>query len=82
MQAIQTRILPPTNTKPSRVKAWAWAGEITMSVHSIPREYSDDIHAHAAKILQAKLNWNTPHYGRLESGTLPNGDFCHVMVKG
>lgn len=82
MQAIQTRILPCTNTKPARIKAWAWAGKLTISVHKIPYEHTDNLHLYAAAVLKEKLQWTGPHYGRLESGTLPNGDFCHVMVKG
>jgi hypothetical protein len=81
MQAIQTKILPCTSTKPTRIKAWSWAGELTMSIHSIPRDYTDEMHRYCAEQLQIKLNWNNQNYGVLESGTLPNGDYCHIMVK-
>lgn len=33
MQAIETRYLPPTNTKPSRIKASCERGSITVSWH-------------------------------------------------
>ncbi len=81
MQAIQTKILPCTSTKPTRIKAWAWSGELTMSIHSIPSAYTDEMHRYCAEQLQIKLYWNNPNYGVLESGTLPNGDYCHIMVK-
>jgi hypothetical protein len=81
MQAIQTKRLPCTNTKPTRIKAWCFAGSITMSVHSIPREYKAESHHYVAEQLQKKLNWIGPQYGFLESGTLPDGTMAHVMVK-
>lgn len=77
MQAIQTRILPPTDTKPARVKAWASAGTLTMSVHSIPAAYDVTMHEYAARIYAEKMQWNN----RIESGTLPNGDYCHVLIR-
>jgi hypothetical protein len=81
MQAIQTKILPYTNTKPKRIKAWCFADSLTMSVHSIPRSYDENQHQYVAEQLRDKLNWTGPQYGFLESGTLPDGTMCHVMVK-
>jgi len=79
MQAIQTKILLPTNNRGCRIKATSWAGSIT-----IPFPYdvcTDDAHMQAARALLAKLEWDERYYGTLHQGTLPNGDFCHVLAK-
>ena len=81
MQAIQTRILPCTNTKPTRIKAWAWAGEITLSIHKIPASYDVTMHEYAARELANKFNWLSEPYTSLHSGCLANGDHCHVIVR-
>lgn len=90
MQAIQTKHMSYTNTKPTRIKAWCFAGSITISIHAIPEQevkheaevnYYEHRHKYVAEQLQKKLNWIGPQYGFLESGTLPNGTMCHVMVK-
>jgi len=52
-----------------------------MSIHAIPRAYDENQHKYVAEQLQKKLNWIGPQYGFLESGTLPDGTICHVMVK-
>ncbi len=80
MQAIQTKILPPTNTRGCRIKAISWAGSITIPFPDA--EYTDDAHMQAARALLEKLEWTDErYYGTLHQGTLPNGDFCHVLVK-
>jgi len=62
MQAILTKYLPPTNTKPGRVKATAGWGRIslTVSVHvendSLTQE---EVHAYAASKLAERLGWYT-----------------------
>ena len=80
MQAIQTKYLPATNTKPSRIKAWCEAGSVTIDY---PYEYDESgAHLYAALSLQNKLVWNGPYYGELHQGALPNNTgYCHVMVK-
>lgn len=80
MQAIQTKYLSPTNTKPSRIKAWCEAGSVTISY---PHEHDESgAHYSAAQALAVKLEWTGPHYGELKQGSLPNnGGYCHVMVK-
>ncbi len=81
MQAIQTKYLPATNTKPSRIKAWCNAGQNTINyLH----EYDEaGAHLYAALTLQNMLGWNSPHYGELHQGSLPdNTGYCHVLVKG
>ena len=81
MQAIQTKYLPCTNTKPSRIKAWCAAGSVTIGY---PHELSGQaVHRAAAEKLVAKLNWTPAHgkaYGPLVGGGLPNGDHCFVML--
>ena len=81
MQAIQTKYLPATNTKQSRIKAFCNAGSITIGY---PHEH-DEARAHysAAQALIVQLKWTGPHYGQLHQGSLPgNAGYCHVMVKG
>lgn len=81
MQAIQTKILPCTMTKPTRIKAWCFADSLIMSIHAVPRVYDENKQVYVAEKLREKLNWTGPQYGFLESGTLPDGTMCHVMVK-
>ena len=79
MQAIQTRVLHPTNNRGARIKAMSWAGELI-----IPFPYdldTDEAHMQAAQALVEKLGWTGKYYGQLVQGCLPNGDFCHVLVK-
>jgi len=80
MQAIQTKYIAASNTKPSRIKAWCDAGSLTISY---PHEH-DEAGAHycAAQKLLVKLGWAGPHYGVLHQGGLPgNAGYCHVMVQ-
>ena len=59
MQAIKTKYVPASNTKPSRIKAIAEAGSVTLSWDS---ELNDDYnHIKAAKQLAVKYGW-TGHY--------------------
>jgi len=79
MQAIQTKYIAPTNSRGSRIKAWCATGSKTISY-----PYSlniDQAHYAAAQQLLVQLDWVGPHYGVLEQGCLPNGDYCHVLVK-
>jgi len=77
MQAIQTRYLGPTNTRGSRIKAWAAAGSITIPyLHALSDQAC---HRAAAEALALKLEWNTPFYGSLLGGFLPNGDYAFVF---
>jgi len=89
MQAIITKIIPATNTKPTRIKAFCARGSITIGY---PHEFSGDaVHHHAATRLCAKfyeedkkqngtpLNKNP--WGRHRViGQLPNGDYAHVFI--
>lgn len=72
MQAIVTKWLPCTNTKPNRIKASCPAGSLTMS--------SDHGHRHVAEKLVEKLGWTHANYGTLVSGSLSDGSEVHVMT--
>lgn len=93
MQAILTKVLPCTNTKPTRIKATCARGSLTISA---PVEFavSDErAHRHAAQKL-CEIFWEedalrygsnrqtNPWAGHRAIGCLPNGDFCHVFVEG
>lgn len=71
MKAIQTKYLGPTNTRGSRIKAWAEGG------HSVtipyPHELSGmEVHRAAAVALAERMKWPTDLVG----GGLPNGDYA------
>jgi len=72
MQAIQTRYLGPTNSRGSRIKAWADAGSITIPY---PHELSGQAcHRLAAEALAKKFGWKFNYLG----GQLPSGDYAFV----
>jgi len=74
MQAIKTKYLPATFTKPSRIKAECEAGNLI-----IPYEHSLDIlsnHQKAAHELIKKLGWT--HIVKLHTGELKDC-FVHVI---
>ncbi len=67
MKAIQTKYLPATNTKPSRVKAYTADQSITISYDD---EYSqEEAHKKAAVALCNKMGWSTA----LIAGSIDNG---------
>ena len=79
MQAIQTKFIPCTNFHPSRVKARAEAGSITLEWdHALDVEEN---HEKAAKALQEKLCWVGTHYGKLVGGAIPSGGYAFVFVR-
>jgi hypothetical protein len=58
MQAIETKILPATNTKPTRIKARCERGSITVSADSLSGDQmngSESTHVKAAQILVDKF---------------------------
>ena len=60
-QAIETRYLGPTNTRPGRIKATAWAGSATVEYnHELNTE---DNHRAAAMALAAKCAKHAEQYG-------------------
>lgn len=73
MQAIQTRFVPASNRKGSRVSARADAGRIIVEWdHALDVEGN---HRAAADALAARLGWT----GRLVGGGLPDGSFAWVF---
>lgn len=89
MQAIISKFIPATNTKPSRVKATCERGSITIP-H--PHELSGDaVHEHAAGLLCARfVAEDAKQYGsdpktnpwarKRIMGAIPSGDVVHVFV--
>lgn len=74
MQAIVTKYLGATNTKPSRIKATASAGSVTIS-YSYDHD-TEGCHRQAAQALCDKFGWK----GSFVTGGLPNGDYVHVFT--
>lgn len=75
-KAIGTKYIPPSNTKSSRVKAYAEGG------HSVTFAWSHDLnadgnHTKAAQALAEKMGWR----GRYFRGGMPNGTgFVYVHI--
>jgi hypothetical protein len=80
MQAILVKFLCPTNTKGSRYKATCAAGSLTLG--SDHRLNPSDNARKAAEALRDKLGWNTPRYGNLIEGGLPDGSYVFVFDVG
>jgi hypothetical protein len=81
-QAVTTRYHGPTNTRPSRVTAEAWAGKLTVEWDdSLSREQN---HVAAAIALLRKLGWidDEKSRGPLVGGCLPNQDYVFVLSYG
>lgn len=75
MQAIITKFLPCTNTKPSRVKAFCDAGSLTLSWdHGLN---TDENHTRVAEALAKKLEWEWNHV----EGCLPSSMGGYVFVR-
>ena len=75
-QAIQTKFLGPTNTRPARVKAWAVAGSVTVSW-----DYAlgiDENHRAAAAALARRYGWGDDWTG----GNLPGPGYAFVRKEG
>lgn len=76
MQAIQTRYAGPTNHRGARIVARCDARRAVYSWdHSLN---VPDNHAMAARSLAHELGWLDGH--RIESGSLPDGSYAHVLV--
>ena len=73
-QAIQTKFIGPTNTKGSRVKAWADAGALTLSWNH--RHNPEQNHKLAAETLARKLGWS----GVWNGGSAPGDSSGYVFV--
>jgi hypothetical protein len=76
-QAIETKYLGATNTKGGRIKATAWAGNVTVPYdHALN---SDGNHKAAADALIAKFGWQ----GTFAQGGNVKGDgYYFVNVEG
>ena len=90
MQAIQTKYLPATNTRGSRIKATCERGSIT-----IPYPYDlsgDEVHREAVRQLVAQFIREDLEDGicpdpsqnvwarKFVTGCLPDGSFAHVFT--
>jgi len=89
MQAITTKYLPATNTRPSRIKATCDRGSITIPY---PHELSGDaVHIAAVRALvdgfgaEDLAQYGTPKDGNpwnrpFATGTLSDGTVAHVFI--
>lgn len=77
MKAIQVKSIMRTETKPMRLKAWAW-GDIKLV---LPWDYNyvDGGRRKIAEELCDSLSWD---YEDLHEGFLPNGDSCFLVDIG
>ena len=71
LQAIQTRFIPPTNTRPARIKVFCEAKAIVCSWDH--GHNPDENHYEAAIELAKIMGWNTEGCG---FGSLPNGGYA------
>lgn len=90
-EAIQTKILPATNTQPTRIKAWCARGSLTIAPsYDNQPDNCENQHTKAASDLCRKFcdedyaQYGSPHASNpwaqpFVTGCLPNGDFCHVF---
>lgn len=90
MQAIISRILPPTNTRPTRIRAACERGSMIVSY---PHDLSGDAcHAYAVDQLCKKfVAEDAKRYGSNRErnpwarprimGTIPSGDVVHVFTE-
>lgn len=75
MKAIQVKYLGPTNTKPSRWKAFVEGGASATLSYDYALN-SDGNARQAAQQLIDKLQWQ---YAITGSGSLPNGDYVFTI---
>ncbi len=75
MQAIMTRDLPATNTKPRRIVAQCAAKRMVFSYDTMDGTWEDN-HKSAASLLIKALGWED--YGRWYSGQLSTGEWVFV----
>lgn len=91
MQAILTRILPATNTKPRRIKASCSRDGIVYSIHEFV--YDNDLQLHQAAtremintfvdedfVTKKEPKDKNPWNKIFVTGQLENGDYCHVFI--
>ena len=81
MNAITTRWIPATNTKPTRIKArYGDGNSVTIGIPAYDADKSSDldVHAVAAVKLCDKMEWNAPIIGGWIG--LPNADYAFVFT--
>lgn len=87
MQTINTKYLPATNTRGSRIKATCERGSVTISYPS--RLTGGDAHVAAADALVCEFvaqdskkygSNKNPWSARRIAGSLPDGSYAHVFV--
>ena len=87
VQAITTRVIPATNTKPARIKAECARGSLIISY---PSGAGASAHRSAARLLCERFaaedvkEYCTPYAGTtwlkpFISGVVKNGDYVHVF---
>jgi len=82
MQAIQVKYLSATNQKGSRIKAWCYAGSLTIPY---PHELSGQaVYRKAAEALAKKLGWLDDESGAdfgktMLGGCLPDESYCFIF---
>lgn len=91
MQAILTKVLPATNTKPTRIKAECARGSKILSTDSIGDISKPETHAFVARhLVNCFVNEDKAEYDSdpkknpwakpFVTGCLPNGDYVHVFT--
>lgn len=84
MKAIQVKVLPATNTKPTRLKAWAWGWDPITRSASACEDAGERIgrprdHVIALELFALNSVNHSDYY--LVFGTLPNGDTVATLEK-
>ncbi len=89
MQAIITKVIPATNTRPTRIKAGCARGGVTIT-QPAGFDLERSRFAAASRLVTRFMaedlrDYKTPFaknpWGRLRiTGTLPSGDYCHVFT--
>ncbi len=94
MQAIQTKIIPATNSKGTRIKATCGRGSIVLDADEIAgtdANASAETHRRAAlRLINRFLDEDAKQYGsnrqtnpwagHFSTGCLPDGSFAHVFM--
>ena len=89
MQTIQTKVLPATNTKPTRILVKCARGKMFFGVGQSPLSISSaELHREAAQALIARFvkddaakygTHRNPWQSAFVTGALPDGSFAHVF---
>ncbi len=90
MQAIITKVLPATNTKPTRIKAICARGSMTISYPDA--QTTEEAHVMAVNALVSRFaredekEYGTPReknswLAHRVCGQMVSGDYCHVFTK-